>query len=199
MVQLLRMIVIDDKIISIDLFDIFFECDYSKCKGICCIEGDSGAPLEIEEITKIEEALPKIKKYLSPKAITVIEKQGATVVDNDGDLVTPLIDSGACVYATFDENGNCLCAFEKSFLQGESDFQKPISCALYPIRITKYRDFTAVNYHKWDVCHCAIKRGAKKQLPAFRFLSNPIKRAFGEDFYEKLEEAYILLQQRKEK
>lgn len=187
------MIEIEDKILSLDLFDVFFSCDYEKCKGFCCIEGDSGAPLQEDEIEKIKEAIPSIEKYLSKKSLDEINKNGFYLIDTDGDIVTPTIEGNECAYATFDNSGNCLCAFEKAFFNNETTFQKPISCALYPVRVKKYRDFTALNYHKWNICKCAIKKGRKEGMPLFRFLEKPLKRAFGDDFFNKMEEEYILI------
>lgn len=187
------MIQIEDKILSLDLFDVFFSCDYEKCKGLCCIEGDSGAPLQEDEIEDIEKSLPKIEKYLSNKALSEIKEKGTYLIDADGDIVTPTIDGNECVYTTFDENGNCLCAFEKAFYNKDITFPKPISCALYPIRLQKYRDFTAVNYHKWNICKCAVKKGRRDGMPLFRFLEKPLRRAFGNDFFNKIEEEYVLV------
>lgn len=189
------MIEIEDKTLSRDLFEVFFSCDYNKCKGVCCIDGDSGAPLLEKELEQIENEFPKIKKYLSKKALDEIDRVGTYVIDEDGDIVTPIIEGNECVYTTFDADGNCLCAFEKAFYKGEVSFQKPISCALYPVRIKQYKDFTAVNYHKWSICKCAIKKGKKEGIPLFRFLENPLKRAFGDDFFTKVEEVYTLMTQ----
>lgn len=189
---------IDGKIVSQDIFDVYFACDYEKCKGICCVEGESGAPLKEEELLLIEEAYPKIENLLSDKAKKEIEKSGLVVIDSDGDLVTPIIDGRECVYTITDENGNYLCAFEKVYFEGKTKFQKPISCALYPIRLTEYKDFTAVNYHKWSVCKCALKKGKKESMPVFRFLKRPIIRAFGEDFYNQLEDLNNILDKEKQ-
>lgn len=189
---------IDGKIVSQDIFDIYFACDYNKCKGICCVEGESGAPLKEEELLLIEESYPKIENLLSDKAKKEIEKNGLAVIDSDGDLVTPIIEGRECVYTISDDNGNYLCAFEKVYFEGKINFQKPISCALYPIRLTEYKDFTAVNYHKWSVCKCALKKGRNEAMPVFRFLKNPIIRAFGEDFYNQLEDLNEILGKEKQ-
>lgn len=188
---------IDGKIVSRDIFDVFFACDYEKCKGICCVEGESGAPLKTDEIAQIEESFPYIKDFLSEKAKKEIEENGLALIDSDGDLVTPIIDGRECVYTIIDDEGKYLCAFEKAFFEGKIKFQKPISCALYPIRVTEYKDFTAINYHKWSVCKCALKMGRNKDIPVFRFLKSPIIRAFGEDFYDQLEDLNEILEKEK--
>lgn len=189
------MIQIEDKIVSQDIFDVLFSCDYEKCKGICCVEGESGAPLEEGEAQKLREYLPLVKPLLSPAAIQIIEEQGVSYLDEDGDEVTSIVNGKDCVFTTYDQDGNCLCSYEKLYREGVIDFIKPISCQLYPIRLTRYKDFTAVNYHKWSVCKCALKKGKKLGLPVYRFLKEPLIRAFGKEWYSNLEEAADILKQ----
>lgn len=187
------MIDIDGKIVSLDVFDVMFACDYEQCKGICCVEGDSGAPLEAGEADMLRKHLDKVRHLLSPRALEVIEAQGVSYLDEDGDEVTSIVDGKDCVFTTYDEDGNCQCAYEKMYYAGETDWIKPISCQLYPIRLTKYPDFTAVNYHKWSVCKCALKRGKREGTYVYQFLKAPLIRAFGEEWYSQLEEAAELL------
>jgi hypothetical protein len=179
------MLEIDDKLISLDILEKTFTCDLSACKGNCCVHGDSGAPLEKEEIEAIKDNYDIIKTYMTNKGIDEINKQGFSVVDNDGDTVTPLINNLACAYIYYDGD-LALCAIEKAFLDKKIKFHKPISCHLYPIRLTKYKNFTAVNYDKWDICKPAIKKGKSNKTPLYKFLEGPLKRKFGEDFYEQL-------------
>ena len=186
---------IEDKIVSQDIFDVLFACDYAKCKGICCVEGDSGAPLEAGEREQLERYLPEVKHLLSPAALAVIEAQGVSYLDEDGDEVTSIVGGKDCVFTTYDAEGNCQCAFEKVYYEGKTDWIKPISCQLYPIRLTKYRDFTAVNYHKWSVCKCALKRGKSLGLPVYRFLEGPLVRAIGREWYQQLEEVAALIKE----
>ena len=155
------MIQIDDTIVSFDFFDKQFCCDLAVCKGICCIEGDSGAPLEQEELTELEQVLPFIWDDLPKKSKEVIEKQGLAYVDVEGDLVTSIVDGKECVFAYTDEKGFCRCAIEKAWKEGKISFRKPISCHLYPARLTKYTRFTAVNFHSWNICRCANLLGKK--------------------------------------
>lgn len=187
------MIDIDGKIVSRDIFEVMFACDYQQCKGICCVEGDSGAPLEEGEADMLRKYLPEVRHLLSPRALEVIEAQGVSYIDEEGDEVTSIVDGKDCVFTTYDEEGNCLCAYEKMYYEGKIDWIKPISCQLYPIRLTKYKDFTAVNYHKWSVCKCALKRGRREGIYVYQFLRQPLIRAFGEDWYEQLEEVAKLL------
>ncbi len=187
------MIDIDGKIVSLDVFEVMFACDYEQCKGICCVEGDSGAPLEAGEADMLRKYLPNVEHLLSPRALEVIKEQGVSYLDEDGDEVTSIVDGKDCVFTTYDEKGNCLCAYEKMYYDGEIDWIKPISCQLYPIRLTKYKDFTAVNYHKWSVCKCALKRGKREGKYVYQFLKAPLIRAFGEEWYQHLEEAAELL------
>lgn len=181
------MIQIDDKIISLETFTKRFVCNLEKCKGECCIEGESGAPLEEEETKIIEEIYTVIKPYLSEKAIKEIEEQGKWIVDSDGDKVTPIINGKECVYTYFDEKGICKCAIEKAHMEGLTDFKKPVSCHLYPIRITKYSDFEGLNYHTWPICYPAREFGAQLGVPVYKFLKEPIIRKFGEAFYNEME------------
>lgn len=183
------MIQIDDKLISEDLFSEKFVCDLTKCKGICCVEGDAGAPLDEEETKILEEIYPKIKPYLRPEGIKAIEEQHTHTVDIDGDLVTPLVNNAECAYVIFDENGYTKCGIEKAYEEGVIDYQKPISCHLYPIRIKSYSDFDAINYHEWDVCSDACALGKELNVKVYKFLKKPLIRKYGEDFYNILCEA----------
>ena len=192
------MIQIDDKIVSQDLFEVLFVCDYDTCKGECCVEGDSGAPLEPGEAEELRRCLPEVRHLLSPAALEVIEEQGVSYFDEDGDEVTSIVRGRDCVFTTYDEQGRCACALEKVYNEGKTTFIKPISCQLYPVRLTKYPSFTAVNYHKWSSCKCALKLGRKLQVPVYQFLRAPLIRAFGEEFYTQLEEVAALLQAERE-
>ena len=192
------MIQIDDKIVSQDLFEVLFVCDYDTCKGECCVEGDSGAPLEPGEAEELRRCLPEVRHLLSPAALEVIEEQGVSYFDEDGDEVTSIVRGRDCVFTTYDEQGRCACALEKVYNEGKTTFIKPISCQLYPVRLTKYPSFTAVNYHKWSICKCALKLGRKLQVPVYQFLRAPLIRAFGEEFYSQLEEVAALLKAERE-
>ena len=192
------MIQIDDKIVSQDLFEVLFVCDYDTCKGECCVEGDSGAPLEPGEAEELRRCLPEVRHLLSPAALEVIEEQGVSYFDEDGDEVPSIVRGRDCVFTTYDEQGRCACALEKVYNEGKTTFIKPISCQLYPVRLTKYPSFTAVNYHKWSICKCALKLGRKLQVPVYQFLRAPLVRAFGEEFYTQLEEVAALLQAERE-
>ncbi len=181
------MIQIDDTVISTDLFEKKFCCDLSTCKGICCVEGDSGAPLEDEEIPKIESLLPVVWDDLSEKSKELIRKQGVYYVDEDGDKVTSIVDGAECVFTYFDEKGICKCALEKAYREGKSDFYKPISCHLYPVRLDNLSNGTvAVNVHSWKICRCAVDFGKEKNIPVYQFLKEPLIRRFGEAWYEQL-------------
>ena len=182
------MLQIGNAIVSLDVIEKKFICDFGKCKGVCCIEGDSGAPLDEDEKTILEEIYPDIKEYLTDKGIEEIEKQGTSVIDADGDLVTPIINDKECVYTIF-ENGAALCGIEKAFLDGKINYHKPISCSLYPIRIEKYPEFDAVNYNKWTICAPARELGFKMGTPVYKFLKEPLIRKYGEDWYKELEYA----------
>ena len=183
------MIQIDDKLISEELFSEEFVCNLAKCKGICCVEGDAGAPLDEDETKILDETYPKIKPYLRPEGIQAIEEQGTYTLDFEGDLVTPLVNNAECAYVIFDEKGYTKCAIEKAYEDGVIDWQKPISCHLYPIRITEYSNFSAINYHEWDICSDACTLGKELGVKVYQFLKKPLIRKYGEEFYQTLSEA----------
>ncbi|MFZ4723868.1 MAG: DUF3109 family protein [Paludibacter sp.] len=181
------MLQIDDTIISLDLLDEHFVCDLATCKGICCIEGDDGAPLEVDEVAIIESLLPLIWDDLTEKSKEVINLQGVSYIDNDGEPVTSIVNGEECVFTYTDASGQCKCAIEKAYREGKTDFYKPISCHLYPVRLQKYDEYTAVNYHRWSVCNCARKLGGKLKVPVYQFLKEPLIRKFGDNWFEQLE------------
>lgn len=184
------MIQIDNKLISEDIFSEEFVCNLSKCKGACCVEGDVGAPLEREETKILEKIYDKVKPYLRPEGIKALDEQGTWTVDpQDNDFVTPMVDGAECAYVIFDENGTTKCGIEKAYEDGAVDWQKPISCHLYPIRVNEYSAFTALNYHVWPICKDACVLGKELKVPIYRFLKTPLIRKYGEDFYNTLCEA----------
>ncbi|MDR3094084.1 MAG: DUF3109 family protein [Bacteroidales bacterium] len=177
---------IGNAIVSRDIFEKKFVCDLRKCKGLCCVQGDSGAPLEEEEIAVLEEILPAVKPYMTSEGLAIVEKEGVFVTDSDGDKVTPLVGSKEdCVYS-FYRKGCAYCAIEKAYNERKINFQKPVSCHLYPIRITRYTDFEAVNYHQWQICRDALATGEKTGTPLYVFLKEPLIRKYGKEWYEEL-------------
>jgi hypothetical protein len=181
------MIEIEDKLISLDIFEKKFVCDLNACKGACCVEGDSGAPLTYEEIDIIEENIEKIKPYMRKEGLEAIEKTGVFYMDEDNEPVTTLVNEKECAFVFFDENNITKCGIEKAYSEGKIDFKKPISCHLYPIRVAKYRKFEAVNYSQWDICKPACACGNKLDVPVYKFLKEPIIRKWGNAFFEELE------------
>jgi len=185
------MILIDDILISDDVLEKQFVCNISKCKGICCVEGDSGAPVEKSETKILKKIYPKIKKYLIPEGIKAIEEQGTFVDEPDDEYTpyaTPLINGGACAYVNYEANGTTSCAIEKAWKDGVTDFRKPISCHLYPIRLKPMEDITAVNYDVWDICSDACTLGESLKVPVYVFLKDALIRKFGEEFYTVLDQ-----------
>lgn len=181
------MIQIDDVVVSLDVLREKFLCDLSACKGECCIEGDAGAPVEPDEVEKLEAALPAIWDDLSPEARAVIDRQGVVYIDCEGDLVTSIVNDKDCVFTCYDDRGCCCCALEKAFRAGRTRFYKPVSCHLYPVRVSRYGSYRAVNYHRWDVCKAAVLLGSKENVPVYKFLREPLIRKFGEAWYRELE------------
>ena len=193
------MLQIDDTIISLDVIESQFICDLCKCKGQCCVDGESGAPLEKEENDKINEILPIIWDELSVEAQALIEVQGISYKDYDGELVTSIIKGDECVFTYFDEDGVCKCVIDKAYREGRITVPKPISCHLYPIRLQKYPNFTAVNYHKWSVCKPAVELGKREGVELYKFLKEPLIRKFGEKWYNELCTIVELLEKEKQK
>lgn len=189
---------IKDTLVSLDLIEQYFCCDLSKCKGECCIEGDAGAPVTAEEVLKIEEILPEIIDDLPIGSQREIKENGVAYVDEEGDLVTSLLEGGQCVFATFGREGMCQCAIEKACRQGRIGFLKPLSCFLYPVRIKNYPTFTAVNFHHWKICKCAETLGRSKGIRAYEFLKEPLVARFGREWYDELCEAANAYFQQKE-
>lgn len=181
------MLQIQDTLVSLELVERFFCCDLSRCKGQCCLEGDSGAPLTEEEDLKIKEILPLVWDDLLPGARRAIEEGGTSYRDVEHDLVTQLVEGGSCVFATLAEDGTWMCALEKACREGRTDFLKPVSCHLYPVRVKKYPTFTAVNYDRWKICAAAEVLGRAKGLRAYKFLEGPLRRRFGDAWYDELE------------
>jgi len=179
-------ILIDDIIVSDQIVEEYFHCDLSKCKGVCCVEGETGAPLEDEELPLLKSLYPLIKKYLTEEGKGAIRKQGYFVKGKKGNYNTPLVDGKACAYIHY-ENGIAKCGIEKAYEEGEITFQKPLSCHLYPIRVTATGEMQFVNYDEWEICNAACDLGKMKKLPLYKFLKAPLIRKFGKETYEALE------------
>ena len=177
---------IGDKVISTQIFEQKFVCDLNACKGACCIEGDAGAPLKREEINEIKDNLYNIKKYMRPEGVDAIDKEDVYYMDDEGEPVTTLVNGKECAFVYFDEKGITKCAIEKAYLEGECSIKKPISCHLYPIRVKCFNELTALNYDHWSICDGARACGASLNVPVYRFLKEPLIRAFGEQFFEEL-------------
>lgn len=177
---------IGEAIVSLDIIEENFLCDLSACKGECCIEGESGAPLENIEVDILNDVLTHVWDDLSPEAQSLIKKQGVAYKDRDGDMVTSIVNGKDCVFTYYDEKHVCKCAIEKAYREGKTDFYKPISCHLYPIRLEKYKDFISVNYQRWRICKAAVELGNKKKLKVYQFLEEPLIRCFGEEWYNEL-------------
>lgn len=180
------MILIENTCISDDIADQFFVCNIDKCKGACCVEGDSGAPLDEEELPILEAIYEHVKPYLTEAGIKVIEEEGVYTKDWEGDYVTPVIDGRECVYAFYDSEKVLKCGIEAAHADGKIDYKKPISCHLYPIRITKYEEFHAINYDRWDICSPACSLGQELGVPVYKFLKEPLVRAYGPEWYAQL-------------
>lgn len=174
-------------LVSEDIIEKDFVCNLSACKGACCIDGDAGAPLDEEEVKILEKIYPKVKPFMRQEGVDAVTAQGTSIVTKDGELETPLINNADCAYVAFDEKGTALCAIEEAYNQGVVDWKKPVSCHLYPIRVQDYSEFSAVNYHKWQICDDACSLGAELQVPVYKFVKQALVRKFGEDWYMELE------------
>ncbi|WP_055446997.1 DUF3109 family protein [Lacinutrix mariniflava] len=174
-------------IVSESIIENDFVCNLSACKGACCIDGDAGAPLTVEEAQILKDIYPKVKPFLRQEGIDAIEAQGTSIVADFDELETPLINGADCAYVIFDEKKTALCAIEEAYNQGEISWKKPVSCHLYPIRVRDYTEFSAVNYDKWEICDDACSLGKELQVPVYKFVKEALIRKFGEDWYSELE------------
>ena len=179
---------LDNTLISEELLEEHFCCDLNACKGACCVAGEAGAPLEKEEVSILENLYPKIAPFLNDAGRKAIHQHGTSIVASDGSLETPLVDGKECAYTTFDSQGVAHCGIEQAHQAGEIDWQKPISCHLYPVRVQHYSAFTAVNYHRWQICHAACDLGQKNKIPIYQFVKNALVRKFGQEWFDALEQ-----------
>lgn len=179
------MLQIQDTILSLDILTEPFCCDLKKCKGYCCIHGDSGAPLEEKEADWLKKNYDKIKPYMRKEGIEAVALQGITVIDSDKDTVTPLVNNAECAFVIF-ENDIAKCSIEQAFLEKKIPFRKPISCYLYPIRTKKYEQFTGLNYDRWDICKHAVILGKEKNIKVFEFVEDALKIKFGRQWVNEL-------------
>ena len=181
----------NNTLVSLDVIEKEFCCDLDTCRGCCCIEGDAGCPVTDEELKQIASMLPELLPQMTKEARQVVEKQGLSYLDPSGEQVLSIVNGKDCIFARTDHNGWCYCLIEKLSRQSSAvshqTFTKPISCHLYPIRLTKVGEYTGVEYHRWDICHCARLLGKKKHIPIYQFLKEPLIRRFGEAWYDELE------------
>ncbi|WP_068596725.1 DUF3109 family protein [Vaginella massiliensis] len=173
-------------LVSEELLSEEFVCNLSKCKGICCVEGDAGAPLDDDELDILDDIYEDVKPFLRQEGIESIEQQGKYTIDEDGDWTTPLVNGKECAYLIFDDKGYSKCGIEKAYDAGAIDYKKPISCHLYPVRVKKYSNFTAVNYHVWNICSDACTLGKELKINVATFTKDALIRKFGEDWYDEL-------------
>ena len=173
---------IGDILVSEDVVKEYFACDYEACRGICCIEGDAGAPLDEGEIPALERDYPLYSGEMLEVGREAVALNGFFEIDPEGDTVTPLVcGSSACVFAHFAPDGACMCAIEKC------GCRKPVSCSLYPVRVKMFRTGSlGLNLHKWDICKPAFEKGRREGIRAYQFLKGPLTDAFGEEFYTAL-------------
>lgn len=181
------MFLIQNTLVSLDVIEKEFCCDLNKCCGCCCIEGDAGAPISDDEVKEVEQILPQLLPDMTKEARKIVAKQGISYLDPSGERVTSIVNDKDCVFARTDHNGWCYCLIEKAYNAGKINFKKPISCHLYPIRLTKVGDYIGVEYHRWDICHCARQLGKKLHTPLYQFLREPLIRRFGHAWFDELE------------
>jgi hypothetical protein len=180
---------IKNVLVSDELKDVRFVCKLAACCGDCCVEGDAGAPLEEEEISILEDYIDEIKPFMVDEGVKVVEDSGVFDFDADGNFVTPLVNNRECAFV-YVEKGINYCAIEKAWMENKQPFQKPVSCHLYPVRLSKVGDYTAVNYHKWSICEPAVAHGGELGVSLYRFLEVPLVRRFGKEWYEELDKEF---------
>jgi len=194
--KFIKMLIIEEVLISDEVLSEQFICNLNACKGACCWEGDYGAPLEEAELNVLDRIYDDVKDFLTPPGRMVIEKQGAYTYDEDAeDFATPLINGGPCAYMTHGADGIAQCGIERAYQAGKTDFKKPVSCHLYPIRITPRSEwqFEMMNYDRWDICSAACTLGRQHRMPVYRFVKDALIRKYGEAFYEALDKTAVEL------
>lgn len=180
------MIEVGKVLVSDDVLKKRFVCDLDKCKGACCVEGDLGAPVNEDEIEILEDIYDEVEPYLSEAGRKEIEKQGVVVSDWEGEFSTPTINGKECTYAIYDEKNILKCGIEQAYLDKKIEWQKPISCHLYPIRVSKLQDIDALNYDSWSICSPACALGEELKVEVYKFLKGPLTRKYGQEWYEEL-------------
>ena len=189
---------IGDKLVSDEIFEKEFVCNLDACKGVCCVEGDDGAPLVLDEVDLLEENIEAIKLFMTEIGVETVERRGVFYMDQDDEPVTTLVKGAECAFVFRDEEGITKCAVEQAYREDKISFNKPISCHLYPIRTRKFRSFTALNYDRWPICKDACTLGAELGVPVYKFLKEPLIRAYGVSFYQDLEKVAKELKEKKE-
>jgi len=177
---------IQDTLVSESVLQEVFACDLSQCQGACCVAGEAGAPLEEDEVTFLKNSWSLIKPFIPESGQQAIARQGTAVAGFDGEWETPLVAGKECAYTVFDALGSAHCGIEIAYKKGVISQNKPISCHLYPVRLKKYQDFTAVNYHQWSVCSAACVRGAQQKINVYEFVKDALIRKFGATWYQEL-------------
>ncbi|MDT0606064.1 DUF3109 family protein [Croceitalea rosinachiae] len=184
---------IDNTLISEELLENDFVCNLNTCKGACCVDGESGAPLEDNETEILVDIFAKVKPFLRPEGIAAIEEQGAFIKGEDGEWETPLVNKSECAYVIFSREGAAKCGLEEAYNRGATSWKKPVSCHLYPVRVREYTEFTAVNYHKWEICDPACSLGSELKVPIYKFVKEALIRKFGANWYKELEKVALEL------
>jgi hypothetical protein len=179
-------------VISEEILDTDFVCNLSACKGVCCVDGEAGAPVEDRETAILVDIFMDVKPFLRPEGIAAIEEQGAFVKGEDGEWETPLVDNNECAYVVYSNEGIVKCGLEEAYNHGVTKWKKPVSCHLYPVRVTEYEQLTAVNYHKWHICDPACSLGTTLQVPVYKFVRDALIRKFGKRWYDRLEKLAAL-------
>lgn len=178
---------VGDVILTSEILTEYFCCNLEACRGACCVEGDSGAPLRLDEVGEMENVLDTVWPDLSAEAQSVIDRQGVAYTDVEGDLVTSIVRGRDCVFTCYGADGCCYCSSDKAFREGRCSWPKPISCALYPIREKQFGNgLVGLQYHRWEICKPAVEFGRKLQLKIYQFLKDPLVRRFGQAWYDEL-------------
>jgi hypothetical protein len=175
-------------IVSEEILENDFVCNISACKGACCVDGEAGAPLDTQELPVLEEIIDKVKPLLRPESVEVLEREGPYVKGEDGEWETPLVNGNECAYVIFDDKMKALCGIEEAYNSGIISWKKPVSCHLYPVRVKQYKEFAAVNYHRWYICDDACTLGKELEVPIYKFVKQALIRKFGQDWFLELEE-----------
>jgi hypothetical protein len=175
---------VGDTILSEEIASSKFACNISRCKGACCVVGESGAPVSKDEIQSIRDAYKALKTELRPEAVKTVEKLGIVQGNDEDGYEISCVDERECVFVDYTDEGVGVCAIQRAFLQNRVDWEKPVSCHLYPVRLKKIGEFEYANFEYMpDICESGCLNGNENGIYLSDFLESAFIRRYGRKWY----------------